>query len=270
MRSDMSKVIVERPRRGGKAWRVGRKIDLEDLPQKQGMRRPYVEQYQNKELNENLAPLRRFLESKVGMPWADVYSEISANLKNTSAVQQHVRDHLDDFVQTKIGYDKRGILRDKWGRKVDAEHAGRRDMYVDPATGILCKFSHESYKVTWRRQRRQAQEEKKRVEFERDGKTYKLIEGIWYELVMKELSAPGVSLGGIWLNPFTHKYEEKAPRVIHNHAYCMIKGMYVSTKDGWREHTYGGKYPQYTPVKYCTARRQLNSAELKKMGLQNG
>ena len=54
-----------------------------------------------KTLNENLNPLKRYLASQVGRPWRKVYSEISEHLKPTSTVQQHVRDHLQDFVATK-------------------------------------------------------------------------------------------------------------------------------------------------------------------------
>ena len=51
-----------------------------------------------KSLNENLAPLRRYLERQVNRPWNKVWSEISENLSAASTVQQHVRDHIGDFV----------------------------------------------------------------------------------------------------------------------------------------------------------------------------
>ena len=47
-------------------------------------------------LNENLAPLRRYLERQVGRPWDKVYSEIAEGLRVASTVQRHVRDHLRD------------------------------------------------------------------------------------------------------------------------------------------------------------------------------
>jgi hypothetical protein len=51
-----------------------------------------------KELNENLSPLRRYLERQVGRPWNKVYSEIAEHLRPDNVVQQHVRDHLRNFV----------------------------------------------------------------------------------------------------------------------------------------------------------------------------
>ena len=45
-------------------------------------------------LNEHLGPLRRYLDSQVGRPWDKVFSEICAHIDRSSAVQDHVRDHV--------------------------------------------------------------------------------------------------------------------------------------------------------------------------------
>ena len=124
MRSDMSKVIVERERLYARTsyhdTRAERKHDLsEEAPYSEGIRRPYG--WNTKALNENLSPLRGFLRSRVGRPWNKVYSEISENLKPSSAVQQHVRDHLKDYVTLEIvekgdGYYSRHASR--WERRL--------------------------------------------------------------------------------------------------------------------------------------------------------
>lgn len=98
MRSDMAKVLVERSRRGGHNNRKGRSVPLDDLPSKESMKRQHTDR---KELNENLAPLKRFLQKSVGRKWNDVYSEICANLKLTSAVQRHILEHLEWYVHVK-------------------------------------------------------------------------------------------------------------------------------------------------------------------------
>src|SRR5262245_12272313 len=109
MRKDMSKVIVERPR-VGRAWaglkpgrtRVVADDDGEPLRTSKGAaREPKGRERRTKALNENLNPLRRYLAAQVGRPWNTVYAEISQHLKPSSTVQQHVRDHLDDFVAVK-------------------------------------------------------------------------------------------------------------------------------------------------------------------------
>src|SRR5947209_3737612 len=98
MREDMAKVIVERPRIKPRNTRKGRRVDPDDLPAYEGMRRAHAWRGERKQLNENLAPLRRYLAKQVGRPWDKVYSEISTHLRVDNVVQQHVRDHLHDFV----------------------------------------------------------------------------------------------------------------------------------------------------------------------------
>ena len=98
MREDMAQVIVERPRIKPFNSRKGRRQALDDLPTHEGMRRAQALRGDRKQLNENLAPLRRYLESQVGRPWNKVYAEIAARLRVDNTVQQHVRDHLRDFV----------------------------------------------------------------------------------------------------------------------------------------------------------------------------
>lgn len=143
VRKDMSKVIVERPRHGHsqRYVRRGRTRPLEDedgepLRARQPERTKPV---RNKMLNENLSPLRRYLAAQVGRPWNKVYSDISANLKPTSTVQQHVRDHIEDFVATKtrmVG----GKVRTTQTRLRGGDIALTEDwrpFYVHPRTGLL-------------------------------------------------------------------------------------------------------------------------------------
>ncbi|MDR3450780.1 MAG: hypothetical protein P4M15_13725 [Alphaproteobacteria bacterium] len=66
MREDMARVIVEHPRIKPRNNRKGRRLKSEDLPKHEGMRRCNGLRGGRKELNENLAPLRRYLESQVG------------------------------------------------------------------------------------------------------------------------------------------------------------------------------------------------------------
>src|ERR1700760_2116860 len=92
MRPDMFKVIVERPRGGG-GWATKQRIVWNDDRTKVPMNRN-----RSKSLNENLAPLRRFLRRSVGRPWNAVFSEICEGLSVRNPVQKHVRDHLKDLV----------------------------------------------------------------------------------------------------------------------------------------------------------------------------
>lgn len=136
MRKDMSKLITERPRRGGKYNRKGRAVDDREMPKVQGIRRPYTDR---KEFSDNLQPLKRFLHSAVGRTWAAVHSEISAHIKLTSTVQRHVLEHLRQYVCESPHYRADGTI---WGNRGHGSfyelHNGY--FYVD-SRGALRKYN---------------------------------------------------------------------------------------------------------------------------------
>src|SRR5574337_1982807 len=112
MRKDMFEVIIERPRTGGKYTKKGRSKEVlrkaldEAIWFGEEAEAPITKSpmrdrsYDRKSLNENLSPLKRFLDSAVGRPWNDVYSEVREHLNPNSAVQKHVVDHLKQYVIT--------------------------------------------------------------------------------------------------------------------------------------------------------------------------
>lgn len=150
MRPDMNKVIVERPRVGRRFSRVvkpGRPLrDPESAPGRGPMRDPKT---RTKELNENLAPLVRYLSSRVGYRWDDVYSDISRHLRPTNAVQQHVRDHVRGFVALHVCF--RGGEPHELGR---FGVSVARGFYVCPNTGTLCEYGHPMKGYRQKRQKR--------------------------------------------------------------------------------------------------------------------
>ena len=128
----MYKVIVERPRRGG-GHSKGRRDDFE-VAERESIRRRHTNR---KSLNENLAPLKRFLRSRVGRPWNKVYSEICENIKVANTVQKHVRDHIPDFVAFHVklvGKVPHFKTSSRYGSTGPIWHP----FYVHPETGILC------------------------------------------------------------------------------------------------------------------------------------
>jgi len=145
MRSDMHKVIVERPRWGssGRYPRVklrARDGELESQPSREAMGRAYGW----KSLSENLQPLVRYLRSNLGRPWSVIHADIAANLSMRSAVQKHVLDHLRDYVYVKV-HERDGVLfgADRYGRQVQVAPRGTRvTFYVCPRTGLLREVSH--------------------------------------------------------------------------------------------------------------------------------
>ena len=144
MRSDMFEVIIERPRRRGRRWSQrpanGRETERArhnpDLARHCESMRFY---WGAPWLNENLAPLVRFLESRVGRAWNRVHAEICAEIAPSSAVQKHVLDHLREFVVVRTGLvDGAGVGADHWGRPAPVGGSrGWGRFYVCPTTGVL-------------------------------------------------------------------------------------------------------------------------------------
>ena len=138
MRPDMSNVLVERPR-----WAHAARYPRAHMRNRAGADPPARERmsgYGDKQLNENLAPLRRFLRSRVGRPWRKVHAEIAAQLSVTSAVQKHVLDHLREYVVTST-YVQDGVIwgPDRWGRPGPVSlHHRRVTFFVDPRSALLC------------------------------------------------------------------------------------------------------------------------------------
>jgi hypothetical protein len=163
MRDDMDKVIVERPRRGGGVQGDGRGFrNSRERGSHLGMKRGYGHP---KGLNENLAPLKRWLHKQVHRPWDKVYAELCSGIDRRSTVQAHIFEHIDDFVE------RRAELRDgevcvpphRWGthRSVPLCKAPNVELFVHPVTGILlpnrrlaeARAARRAARKTWAEQR---------------------------------------------------------------------------------------------------------------------
>jgi hypothetical protein len=137
----MYEVIIERPRGGGGWGGKGRRarMRVRAEPEQAPLTEPMSMSRGSKHLNENLAPLRRFLLSRVGRPWDAVHSEICAHLRVTSAVQKHVLDHLRDMVYIHVVREGDGLY--ELGRYGGKRVLGSRwaAVYVCPDSGLLKK-----------------------------------------------------------------------------------------------------------------------------------
>lgn len=184
MRDDMARVIVERPRIPSFKNRKGRRRAMEDLPTHEGLRRAQSLRGDRKQLNENLAPLRRYLEGQVGRPWNKVYAEIAMRLRVGNTVQQHVRDHLRDFV----AITPRRQIRD-W-RASMCGGLWWQPLYVDPVTGLLCRTDLlPEMKARRRAMRHRVPAPIERIQLAED-RQLRLIGGLWYEVELTPLPEP--------------------------------------------------------------------------------
>jgi len=207
MRDDMFEIIIERPRRGSRwmthprrARRMDAKVvaarDPDSLLAKLGMQRGAKMGRAHKGLNENLAPLRRYLEKQINRPWDKVWSDICQNLSINSTVQQHVRDHVGDFVAIHTAL-KDGVLygQTRYGKQHPLRHLHYR-LYVDPRTGILRKNKHF---VTWQTAARleRAAAEKHRAtrmrEIAPNIQAHKLNDNCWWEIRLAPIPTKAVT-----------------------------------------------------------------------------
>ncbi|MEZ5995159.1 MAG: hypothetical protein R3C25_05345 [Hyphomonadaceae bacterium] len=254
----MSKVIVERPRLGRSAagLRPGRTRavsddDGEPVRAVRGARAPAHDKLQKtKSLNETLNPLKRYLAANVGRPWNKVYSEISAHLKPSSTVQQHVRDHLQDFVATKTRMKDGAVF-------VTGRFGGERPLaedyslyYVHPRTGLLRKNSKRVSYAKRSRERRAAAAaalaERMRVVDETT--QFHLFDGAWWEVKLAKIK----------------RHRRKDPdgrvRLVEERYTDVVRRAKLSRMAG--EELYGR-----TGV-YACEKRQLSKAEMKRLGLR--
>ncbi len=141
MRRDMFEVIIERPRvnRGAaKKKRTGERTQraFERAPNKASMSRGRG----TKCLNENLAPLRRFLRSRTGLPWSHVHSEMCAHISAGSAVQKHILDHVKHMIEEQpvFIHGKAHHPAASGGKHLPIRtHPTWPHFYVCPKTGLL-------------------------------------------------------------------------------------------------------------------------------------
>jgi hypothetical protein len=200
MRADMDKVIVERPRIGSRApsrkkgyRKYCQKVGIENLPRREPL--PGRWRGRERQLNEHLGPMRRFLRSRVGRPWNKVHQELCEHVSFNNAVQMHVLTHVFDYVCRLVEYRGRNVVRlDNWYRGIVLRPG---QMYVCPRTGIL-KVVRPGQPGTPRR-------------FGSGQFTqYHQRDGLWWELrLRKRPDVRSESLWDCWLESVVHRIAEE-------------------------------------------------------------
>jgi hypothetical protein len=262
----MAKIIVERPRKIDSAKRQGRSLPDEVLPKTIGLRRHVQESGGFKMLNENLAPLRRYLDRQVGRPWNMVYSEIAANLKVTSTVQQHVRDHLKDFVQL---YPSAEVRQYTW-----RERRWFQPFYVDRRDGLLKRTETLAWaKALDRRSAPATVDDRVAVD---DRRELRRLGGIWFEIRLAALPDPEYRAVArpeplAALGPPTRKGREVVVRQLVTAAvHDIVSGQAVCAGPELDEPRAWAAYRKARPDRrYAVNKRQLSRAELRRHGLAN-
>ena len=260
MRDDMFKVIVERPRR--KPWvnpGTGRRYRAdEELAGKIGMKQGYE---RRKWLNENLAPLRRYLESQVNRPWDKVYSELCANIDRRNTVQEHIFAHIENFVELETRLiDGKVFVTNRWPQQTVPLEESRSKLYVHPKTRLLLRIPHRISHAKLHKQNvalaEAALAQKRRVLSEME--QLHCLDGIWYFITLAQM-APGIVID----QPDTGK----AGRHYYPKHWDAVRNQQVSRRHGGIHEAASSLYGKWNI--YAVSKRQLSSAELKRYKLTN-
>lgn len=243
MREDMFKVIVERPRRTrGKSTKTKLRYFRDDRSRMSG-RRMACELNDRKWLNENLAPLKRYLFTQRGRKWDDVFSEICQHIDTGSTVKMHVREHLDDFIVRNIMISDDGMYCDmdspQYQRRADSWW---KELYVCPIDGriketqaLLASFGLKTQRQIYRRKRKQrARNRTYKNSFRRLSDTEFLVicDGIWYRY---ETTAPPVTMNGYPLSDGVIRHDLRTYKSIV-HPKWALKSKKQLSKKGLKKH----------------------------------
>lgn len=234
----MHKVVVERPRWNPGPGKQGRRANLPDelLLKFEGIKRPYR---CRKGLTDLLGPLKRWLQSQVGRPWNDVYSEACMVIKADSIIRAHIKTHLLEFVERHtFMHDGEVCVLDtsRGGGVTPLNTAGwrRSRFFVHPECGLLEVIPRISKRV-WR-----AREPQPPIilRWIRDDVALKKIRGLWFECHFEPLPAEtGFKI-----------YDHALERFVTHREFRV-----------YDYHTY----------QVCTHKRQLSRRELKRYQLRN-
>lgn len=233
----MHKVVIERPRHG-RSWAESRprpKPPFDESPRFESIKARHT---RRKWFSDLLGPLKRWLQSQVGRPWNEVYSEACTVIKPDSPIRAHVKTHLLEFVErnTFIHVGKVCVLDTGYLGKpvpVSANCRYRSLFFVHPETGLLFSSPRLS-KRAWR-----AREPKPSatIHWIRKGVALQQIRGLWFECRFEVVPVD------IRFRAYDHALERVVTRgelTRHDKEYCL-----------------------------CSLKRQLSKRELRHFGFRN-
>lgn len=262
MRSDMYKLLHEttRPYYGERTQRALREVDGEVLePTRQSMRRPHRRCWGGKGTTLRLAPLTRFLESRVGQPWDKTFSELQTTLRQRDEAFSELSHYLRVATKTSM-QDGEVVVHDRY-QGFRAPETAFCDFYVHPVTRLLMRARSSEGQA----KRREALKEQRKLEtlarrrILDHSRQLHLVDGIWFEVTLGWLplrKAVAEAQALTWRDP---DYLEKMRAI---ERYDVLLGRRVYHSDGYllRER-YG------LETAYAKAKRQLSHRELKAHGL---
>ena len=186
-----------------------------------------------------------------------MWSEIATNLAAASTVQQHVRDHVADFVAVRTFIKDGAIWLNARHGRVEPLATSCCRLYVDPRTGLLRRNKH--YR-SWQRKAREDRAEADRARATRmrelapDTQLHLLDDGAWWEVKLAPLP--------------TRRQRAPAPGTGVMRQYDVVDGQaYVDVvlRPGLSQLPPGELYGRHGV--YARAKRQLSRREAASLDL---
>lgn len=273
MRSDMAKVVTERPRAGARlkdvkgAKKLLQDTPAEELPKTEKIRQKWKATGDGKEFTDLLGPLKGYLKKNVGRPFDKVYSEICKCLPPTTLPGRHILGHVFQYVERHVVMV--GKVPCHKDHRSFRNHDGplpisEGDFYVHPENGLLCQVKPKP------RQKRKRKPVDRGIPAGKGRQLHK-VEGVWYEVTVVPLTVPPFPGRGEHFMGFKKVNgrlvvleSERAKawtawwnRLCHDE---ILKRDFHGVEDLRR--VYGGDF-------FGKGRRQLNKRELKRHRLKN-
>ena len=196
MKEDLNKLLCERERHGHRAsfkpYRNLKKFNIHNTDEfvggREGMKFRYG--YDRKTFNENLNPLKGIIRTAVGRKWDKFFSELMKTFDTRSVVNQHIIEHLYDYVDIQT-FMEDGVVMTRGCYRQEAEpiRGSNIEYYVDPRDGII-KFNkyYKNYKSIQReRVAERAREQLKVKRVIDDNNVLHLIDGVWFHFTLEEI-----------------------------------------------------------------------------------
>lgn len=210
MRSDMGKVVCERPRRNSGIkqpkgyYKNLNHIPPEEHPKRESIRKKWISGHDGKNFTDVLGPLRGYVHSVIGKHFDKVYSEVKKSLPGDTMSVRHVIGHLWQFLERKvIIVDGKPCHSDMYYRYrradgidcIPIQYSTHGPIaYVDPRDGIIKRAPKKPVPP---------REKKPKISHWEGDKLYHKIDGIWYEceyqtytVFRREYSSGSSSFGG--------------------------------------------------------------------------
>lgn len=230
------------------------------------------------------APLRRFIESQIGRPWDNVWSEICQHNDHRNTNGRLVRESVDWSVMG-VGFRRdysivEGedgkvfyVSRHGWMWKSDGlVELSPGDIYKSPSTGLLCKYKPDGRKrrrgnyldvgVVWAGKPAEP------------GVQYRRIGNEWFEVVLRK--ADWTLVESEWMDSRLVKFDAagfgvyelvKRKKKVYPAYFDVVTNKWQKEPPKYR---YGAEHVMlYNHLNlYAFSKRQLSGREIKRLGLR--